>query len=223
MKAKRVIAWLLVCVLQLGVCLLIPLRGRQLEQNIEKNGESYRFAVRMVTRSWDERRSEVDVDFPLTAYNGDDWKDTIVRVLETDADGLTRLCEKPVTFEELEQMNAAGYQEPPLYSLSALDATLPASDGVYRDLKLLRELLDEMRAYISASADGTLPDYWRERLLARTEEFGEPALRDLAQRQIEAENGDELFDSYVTGVFYQGEIYLQEAWVAGIHVASIHN
>ena len=86
MKAKRIVAWLLVCVLQLGVCLLIPLRGRQLEQNIEKNGESYRFAVRMVTRSWDERRSEVDVDFPLTAYNGDDWKDTIVRVLETDAD-----------------------------------------------------------------------------------------------------------------------------------------
>lgn len=228
MKVKRIVAWLLICVLQLGVCLLIPLRGVARERMIAQNGESCRFAVRRVTRVWDERESEVNLDFPPTVPFEQPKEatesfrpDTVIRELKTDADGLTRVHETAISYEELEQRNAEGYQDPPLYNLYGQDAALLVSDDVFRALDDLAQIMDDLS--LCSSLDGTLSDVQRARLQVQANAIGEPALRDLAHRQITAENGDELFDSYVTGVVYQGEIYLREVWVAGIHVASLHD
>ena len=104
-----------------------------------------------------------------------------------------------------------------------IDGLLEPREMPHEETLYIMQLMDDLRVALSDSFDGTLSDVQRARLRAQANAIGEPALRDLAYRQIEAENGDELFDSYVTGVVYQGEIYLREVWIAGIHVASLHD
>ena len=87
----------------------------------------------------------------------------------------------------------------------------------------MNSLMYDLQADVAASVDGTLSDYVRDRLLTRAQEIGDPTLRSLAQRQIEAENGDELFDSYVTGILYRDKLYPQDLYVGGLHIASLQS
>ncbi len=220
MKAKRIIAWLLVCVLQLSVCLLIPLRGLSEERKIEEKGESYRFALRAAAVHGSGRHTEVNLVFPqvLPLPEEETAWETTVRVLETGSDGLTRLREHGITWEAAE-----GYLEPPVWDLYGEAATSYVSNRVRTDLDSLRQIMEDLLSYVSTSPDGRLSDYWRSRLTEQAQALEEPALRDLALRQIDAENGEELFDSYVSGVLYEDTVYWQEVWIAGIHIATLHN
>ncbi len=223
MKAKRVIAWLLVCVLQLGICLLIPLHGRMREQHMERNGESYRFALRAVRRNWDSDSGEVILDFPPPVAFAGEPKETVWQVIETGGDGLARIAEKAVTFEEAERLERSQpFHELPLYAVWQ-NATLLAGDDVFRDLDALTELTEQVRQYHWNHPDYPFTDAERDYLRLLRNKIRDPGLRALAQKQIDTENGDELPGAYVTGVVYRGEIYYREVYVAGLHVASIHN
>ncbi|MBQ4207130.1 MAG: hypothetical protein II621_02370 [Clostridia bacterium] len=223
MKAKRIVAWLLVCVLQLGICLLIPLHGRMREQQMEREGESYRFALRAVRRNWDADSSEVILDFPPPAPFTGEPKDTVWQMIEADKDGLARVVEKAVTFEEAKQLEQSQpFHELPLYSVWQ-NATLLADDDVFRDLDALADLTEQVREYKQYHPDYPFSDPELEYLGMLRDVIRNADLRALAQKQIDTEDGDVLPDSYVTGILYNGTIYYQEVFVAGIHAASIHN
>ena len=221
MKAKRIVAWLLVCVLQLGICLLIPLHGRMREQQMEREGESYRFALHSVQCSRNGSGSTVNVEFPQELPGEGDWLGATVRVLETGEDGLARIRETFVTQEQIRQ-----YPDIPLFNQYGIEASVSVSGSVRRDLDRLKELMDELQYQIRSSA-GIAPEeapaFNAARYLQTADQIDNAALRALAKRQIDAMNGEDLFDSYVTGVLYEGEIILLDVYVAGIHVATIHN
>ena len=220
MKAKRIIAWLLICVLQLGVCLVIPLHGIRAEQNIAQNGESYSFALRGISVKFRKTYTSVEIMFPapLPMPESEMRSETIVRKIEVGTDGLARVRERGATWQEAET-----YLTPPVWDLYDQAATWLVSDGIQSDLDGLRQIMEDLRSYLSASPDGTLSNDWRSNLMEQAQALKEPALRDLAYRQIEAKNGEELFDSYISGILYEDTVYWQEVWIAGIHVASIHN
>lgn len=217
MKAKRVIAWFLVCVLQLGVCLLVPLTGLRAVENMEVNGETYHFAFRSIRVTGKKNYTAVEVMFPpqLNMPADEVYLDTTVTDIEVGEDGLARLREHTATWEE-----AAQHLNPPVWDLYNQTATWLVSKRVQDDCELLTQIMNDLRGYdpaAIASADGAA------HFTSLAEQIKEPALRDLAFRQIEAQNADELFDSYITGVLYEGEIYWREVYVAGLHIATLHS
>jgi len=223
MKTKRLLAWLLVCVLQLGVCLVIPLHGRQAEQQLLQNGEAYRFAVRAVTIDTRRNRHRVNLDFPEVLPAPSYLLDTTIHVLETGEDGLTRVREKNLSFDALEQMKKPDgtYPDPMLAGVYGCDATLFVSDVVCRDLDRLAKIMQTLYTFRYDPA-ATSPAVFRS-LNEEADTIETEALRTLAQRQIEANSGDELFDSYVTGIVLDDEIYLRDVYVAGTRIASLHS
>ena len=227
MKAKRAIAWFLVCVLQLGVCLIIPLHGQKKEREMEQNGEACRFAVHSVRGNRDSRRPTVSIDFPSILYEATEDQETTWYRLVTDADGLTRVQETGITQKALEEMYAAngwnGRLIDPLYSFYGQGAQLLVSDGELQSLEQLAQVMDQLRSYMDLHPDDPLTPFERGALERMAAEIGSDALRDLAQKQIKMQNGDVLLNSYVTGLAYNGEVFFREVWVAGIHVASLHD
>lgn len=223
MKAKRIVAWLLVCVLQLGICLLIPLHGRMREQRMEREGESYRLALRAVHRNRDADSSEIILDFPPpVAWQGEP-KGTVRQVIEPGKDGLARVVEKAVTLEEAQQLERSQpFHELPLYSVWQ-NATLLADDDTFRDLDALTDLTEQVREYKTNHPDDPFSNAELDYLGMLRDKIQNADLRASAQKQMDAENGDTLPDAYVTCVIYQGTIYYREVFVAGIHVASIYN
>ena len=217
MKAKRVIAWLLVCVLQLGVCLLVPMTGLRAVENMEVNGETYNFAFRSIRVTGKKNYTAVEVMFPPQLNMPEDERllDTTVFDIEVGEDGLARVREHSATWEE-----AAQHPNPPVWDLYNQTATWLVSKRVQDDCEILTQIMNDLRSYNSAeiaSPAGT------EHFSALAEQIQEPVLRDLAYRQIEAQNADELFDSYITGVLYEGEIYWREVYIAGLHLATLHS
>lgn len=217
MKAKRVIAWLLVCVLQLGVCLLVPMTGLRAVENMEVNGETYNFAFRSIRVTGKKNYTAVEVMFPpqLNMPEDERFLDTTVFDIEVGEDGLARVREHTATWEE-----AAQHMNPPVWDLYNQTATWLVSKRVQDDCEILTQIMNDLRSYNSAeiaSPAGT------EHFSALAEQIQEPVLRDLAYRQIEAQNADELFDSYITGVLYEGEIYWREVYIAGLHIATLHS
>ena len=217
MKAKRVIAWLLVCVLQLGVCLLVPMTGLRAVENMEVNGETYNFAFRSIRVTGKKNYTAVEVMFPPQLNMPEDERllDTTVFDIEVGEDGLARVREHTATWEE-----AAQHMNPPVWDLYNQTATWLVSKRVQDDCEILTQIMNDLRSYNSAeiaSPAGT------EHFSALAEQIQEPVLRDLAYRQIEAQNADELFDSYITGVLYEGEIYWREVYIAGLHIATLHS
>ena len=217
MKAKRVIAWLLVCVLQLGVCLLVPMTGLRAVENMEVNGETYNFAFRSIRVTGKKNYTAVEVMFPPQLNMPEDERllDTTVFDIEVGEDGLARVREHTATWEE-----AAQHMNPPVWDLYNQTATWLVSKRVQDDCEILTQIMNDLRSYNSAeiaSPAGT------EHFSALAEQIQEPVLRDLAYRQIEAQNADELFDSYITGVLYEGEIYWREVYIAGLHLATLHS
>jgi hypothetical protein len=217
MKAKRVIAWLLVCVLQLGVCLLVPMTGLRAVENMEVNGETYNFAFRSIRVTGKKNYTAVEVMFPPQLNMPEDERllDTTVFDIEVGEDGLARVREHTATWEE-----AAQHMNPPVWDLYNQTATWLVSKRVQDDCEILTQIMNDLRSYNSAeiaSPAGT------EHFSALAEQIQEPVLRDLACRQIEAQNADELFDSYITGVLYEGEIYWREVYIAGLHIATLHS
>ena len=217
MKAKRVIAWLLVCVLQLGICLLVPMTGLRAVENMEVNGETYNFAYRSIRVTGKKNYTAVEVMFPPQLNMPEDERllDTTVFDIEVGEDGLARLREHTATWEE-----AAQHMNPPVWDLYNQTATWLVSKRVQDDCEILTQIMNDLRSYNSAeiaSPAGT------EHFSALAEQIQEPVLRDLAYRQIEAQNADELFDSYITGVLYEGEIYWREVYIAGLHIATLHS
>ena len=217
MKAKRIIAWLLVCVLQLGVCLLVPLHGIREEQNVAQNGESYRFAMRSLRVTGKKNYTAVEIMFPpqLTMPEGETFLDTTVYDIEVGADGLARVREHSATWEEASQ-----HLNPPVWDLYNQTATWLVSDRTADDLEVLTQIMNDLRSYGPAEV-ASIPGAAHFASLAS--QIENASLRALAQKQIDAANGDELFDSYVSGILYEDTIYWQEVWIAGIHIATLHN
>lgn len=225
MKTKRILAWLLVCVLQLGVCLIIPWQGQKQEHKMEREGEPYRFALCAVRRDRRGSHPTVSLEFPPAIPASGDIGETTVPLPETGKDGLTRVRETWVSFAEAQRLQnegktAAAY---PLYGVYSFDASLLVSDRVLDDLEILMEIMTLIRQYTPNPEDIRFTAAQRQSLTAKSEAIGTEALRLLAQRQIEERNGDELHDSYVTGILYEEEIFFRDVYVAGIHVASIHD
>ena len=216
MKVKRLIAWLLVCVLQGCVCLLIPMYSTSHEAKIDQNGESYRIALRSVQPHPGERHA-LDLTVPPTLYDPEtaEETDTLIRVVEVGSDGLARVRERGATWEE-----AAQHLTPPIYDLYNQPAAWFVSARVQKELGTLTQIMDALQ---SCGADEVALAAEKDRLDALAEEIGEPALRDLAHRQIDTKNGDALFDSYVTAVIYETDIVWEEVYVAGLHVATIQS
>ena len=220
MKIKRVIAWLLVCALQLGVCLLVPLTGLRAVENMDINGETYNFAFRSIRVTGQKNYTAVEIMFPpqLNMPEDEIRQDTTVYDIEVGADGLARVREHSATWEE-----AAQHPNPPVWDLYNQTATWLVSKRVQDDCEILTQIMNDLRGSVQSLRGGTLPDAQRELLTAQADAIAEPALRDLAYRQIEAGNCDELLDSYITGTLYKGEIYWQEVYVAGLHLATLHS
>ena len=130
MKGKRILAWLLVCVLQGCVCLLIPIYSALHEIHIEQGGESYRIALHSV-RPYPGEKYALNLTVPPTLFDPDTAydKDTLIRVLEVGTDGLARIRERSATWEE-----AAQHLTPPVYDLYNQPATWFVSRRAQNDL-----------------------------------------------------------------------------------------
>ena len=223
MKAKRIVAFCLVALLQIGACLLLVGNGSLQARKIEREGESYRFAIHSVTAYRSDNRTFVNIDFPpvLPMPEAETDADTTVYMIEVGEDGLARQRLKGVSFAQAEQMPDLARDG--IYNIGSCRAVPDVSADVPEDLERLNSLMYDLQADVAASVDGTLSDSVRDRLLTQAQEIGNPTLRGLAQRQIEAENGDELFDSYVTGILYRDKLYPQDLYVAGLHIASLQS
>jgi len=218
MKAKRIVAFVLIALLQIGACLALVGKNSVQSQRIEHGGESYRFAIQSVTTYRSNNQTFVNIFYPpaLPLPEEDYSSDTTVYVIDVGADGLARQKAKGVSFREAEQT-----PDLMLYSGSPVRAIPDVDAAVLNDLQVLSDVMERIR-----SLAGQYPSrivYEMQALQKLPQKISDDTLRTLAQKQIDAMQGDELYDSYVTGILYEGTLYLQDLYIAGVHIASLQS
>ena len=64
MKAKRIVAFFLIALVQIGACLALVGRNSVQSQRIERGGEHYRFAIQSVTSYRSNNQTFVNIIYP---------------------------------------------------------------------------------------------------------------------------------------------------------------
>ena len=218
MKAKRIVAFILIALVQIGACLALVGRNSVQSQRIERGGEHYRFAIQSVTTYRSNNQTFANIFYPPAQPLPEEEysTDTTVYVIDVGKDGLARQKAKGVTFQEAEQT-----PDLTLYSGNAVRAIPDVDTAVLNDLLVLSDVMERIR-----SLAGQYPSrivYEMQALQKLPQKITNDALRALAQKQIDAMQGDELYDSYVTGILYEGKLYLEDLYVGGLHIASLQS
>lgn len=216
MKAKRIAIFLLIALVQIGACLALVGRNSFQTQRIERGGEHYRFAIQSVTSYRSNNQTFVNIVYPsaLPLPEAEYSADTTVYVIEVGADGLARQKAKGVSFAEAEQT-----PDLILYSGCPPRAIPDVEPGVFDDLELLSQIMYRVQSVAGQDAPWITGEL-RE-MQKMQQQIQNADLRALAQTQIDTRNGDELCDSYVSGILFEGKLYLQDLYVAGVHIASL--
>lgn len=218
MKAKRIVAFFLIALLQIGACLALVGNNSVQTNRIRRGGTSYRFAIQSVTSYRSNNQTFVNIFYPpaLPLPEEEYSADTTVYVIDVGQDGLARQKAKGVSFQE-----AAQTPDLTLYSGNAVRAIPAVDDSALDDLEVLNRIMERIRA-LAGQDPFWVASYLRD-LKKMPQEMKNDALRALAQKQIDAMNGDELADSYVTGILFQGKLYLEDLVVGGVQIASLQS
>ncbi len=216
MKAKRIVAFILIALVQIGACLALVGRNSVQTRRIERGGEHYRFAIQSVTSYRSNNQTFVNIVYPpaLPLPEAEYSADTTVYVIEVGADGLARQKAKGVSFAEAEQT-----PDLTLYSGSAPRAIPDVDPDVFDDLELLSQIMSRVQSIAGRDPLWITDDL--QEIQKLQQQIQNADLRALAQTQIDTRNGDELSDSYVTGILFEGKLYLEDLYVGGLHIASL--
>ena len=216
MKTKRIVAFILIALVQIGACLALVVGDNAHTRSMERDGEHYRLAIQSVTSYRSNNQTFVNIVYPpaLPLPEEEYSADTTVYVLSVGSDGLARQAARGVSFEEAEQL-----PDLMLSGVSTPRAVWETADSVRSDLEVLSNLMYQIQSLSGQDPAWIAPEL--QKLREMPQEIADPALRALAQRQLDTMNGDELADSYAEAIVYDGTLYLQDLYIAGVHIASL--